>query len=572
MSKGGSAGNTGGSARCVPLPVIGVIGAVVLVSLAAAPCASAQATSHASHAALRAIPLAVLQQSPVKRSGIGAAHEPVTTQSADAQRWYDEGLAHLHSFSWIDAARAFHAAARADARLAMAHLGLSLAFGGLGSGQGAADALRRARELESSAGPRDRVRIDLRDRQLRAASTPASAASPASASATTEDVRALDRALSTYPADVELLLLRGEAASGAGSMQSDASAVPFFERAQRASPAAFAPHHYLAHAYENSGQVASALRESQVYAKMAPSVPHAHHMVAHSLRRTGRPVDAIAAFERADRLANATLAADKVPAQYDWHTHHNTVLLAETYRYVGRLRSAADLLRTAFASSAPLLPEELNKREWPALLLARGALPEALKASLQLAAHDHPMVRAAGHLAASHVHMAAGRLKEAGAEADAALRDLRTVGADAVELAPELRMAQGEFLLRGGDREQGQSMTRQAVSSLRARPGADAWGQTLFAIEAATKAARQAGDATLAGEMTEQMRLHDPHYAGTSFQMALSAEARGDRAGAARAYQDALQRWQGADADHPDATHTRRQLAAFSSAKSDPGH
>lgn len=517
--------------------------------------ASALGQTHASHATLRAIPRDVLERPLAKRTGIGVAHEAVTTSSRDAQGWYDEGLAHLYSFAWLDAARAFTMALRADPTLAMAHLGLSFAYGGLGSLQGATDALARAHALESSAGPRDRVRIDLRRRQLRALTDPKAAFDYAAA---------LDKALKNSPQDVDLLLLRGEAASASGGATGTATggaAVPFFQRARQAAPAAFGPRHYLAHAYENSGQIDRALAESQAYVKMAPSVPHAHHMFGHSLRRIGRVREAIAEFERADALAKAASKADPVPPEYDWHTHHNTSLLAGAYRYVGRLEAAERLLRPAFSVSAPLLPEELGKRDWPALLLARGATADALSASMQLARHTDPLVRAAGHLGTAHAHMAAGRLPDAGREADAALTALRAGGPAASELAPELRMTQGEVLLRRGDRERGRSMMRQAVASLRARPGPDAWSHTLFALEAATKAARQAGDADLAAQLAGEMHAHDPHYAGTSFALAHAADARGDRATARRAFEDGIQRWRDADPDHPDLVHARGRLA-----------
>lgn len=359
----------------------------------------ARGQAHASHAILRAIPLEILGRPLTKRIGIGVAHEPVTTRSLEAQGWYDEGLAHLHSFAWLDAARAFNMALRADPQLAMAHLGLSFAFGGLGSLEGATTALKRAQALETSAGARDRARIDLRRRQLSALIDPRDGAGYAAA---------LDSALLRYPEDVELLVLRGKAASASGGATGTATngaAVPFFRRALQAAPAGFAALHYLAHAYGNSGQIDLALQESQAYAKMAPSVPHAHHMLAHSLRRVGRVREAIAAFERGDARAKARFKADPVPPEYDWHTHHNTSLLAGAYRYVGRLKAAEDLLRQAFRVSAPLLTEELGKRDWPALLLARGAVADALLASLQLTKHADPVVRAGGHLGATQGHV-----------------------------------------------------------------------------------------------------------------------------------------------------------------------
>lgn len=136
--------------------------------------------------------------------------------------------------------------------------------------------------------------------------------------------------------------------------------------------------------------------------------------------------------------------------------------------------------------------------------------------------------------------MWAGRLSDASREADAALTALKAGGPAASELAPDLRLAQGEFLLCSGDRERGRSMIRQAIASLRARPDPDAWGQTLFTLEAAAKAARQAGDAGLSAQLADEMRAHDSNYGGTSFALALAADARGDRAAARHAFEEAV--------------------------------
>src|SRR6202011_1191096 len=48
------------------------------------------------------------------RVGIGVAHDVVSTMSPEAQAFYDQGLAYLHSFVWIEGARSFHQALRLD--------------------------------------------------------------------------------------------------------------------------------------------------------------------------------------------------------------------------------------------------------------------------------------------------------------------------------------------------------------------------------------------------------------------------------------------------------------------------
>src|SRR6185503_17146479 len=51
------------------------------------------------------------------RTGIGSAHDPVGTRSKDAQAFYDQGLAYLHSYVWLEAARSFNQALRIDPTL-----------------------------------------------------------------------------------------------------------------------------------------------------------------------------------------------------------------------------------------------------------------------------------------------------------------------------------------------------------------------------------------------------------------------------------------------------------------------
>jgi len=86
--------------------------------------ASAQEEEHASHEAA-SVPREILDRPVTLRTGIGTVHEKVSTNSPEAQAFYDQGLAYLHSFVWIEAIRSFHQALRNDANLGMAYLGLA---------------------------------------------------------------------------------------------------------------------------------------------------------------------------------------------------------------------------------------------------------------------------------------------------------------------------------------------------------------------------------------------------------------------------------------------------------------
>jgi tetratricopeptide (TPR) repeat protein len=520
--------------------------------------AHAVAQGHGAHDVLRSIPGEVLQRPVPLAAGRGTAHEPITTSSPQAQAYYDQGLSALHSYEWIEAARAFYTALRLDPNCAMAHEGLSVALSNLGATGPAQVEVEAARALAPKASPRERQRIELRATQL--------AASADGSHAAAGYVSALERALADHPRDVELLLLRGLAEDQAGTnpgMGANRSAAAYFERALAAAPDYFAPHHYLVHADENDGRVDAALPHAAAYARLAPDVAHAHHMYGHVLRRAGRIAEAIAEFQQAHDVALAHQRAGGVPREYDWHYAHNLDLLGMSYQYVGQIRRAAPLLREAFELPAASKPAAVNKRAWPAFLLAQRSPAEARAAAEVLAGHEWPIARAAGQMGVAQVQLAAGQLRGAAAAIDAALGALREAGPDAANLAPDFRLLQGEFFLKSGDRARGAGMIREAAGQLTASTNPDAWTQTLFAVESAAAFARAAGEWTLASDLADALRRHDPSYPGTHYALGLAAEQRGDTAGAAREYRAALDGWRDADADSRALQDVRTRLAAL---------
>jgi tetratricopeptide (TPR) repeat protein len=485
------------------------------------------------------------------RSGIGSAHDEVSTSSKPAQSFYDQGIAYLHSYVWLEAARSFNQALRLDPDLAMAHLGLTIAYTELNAAPAAHAALDRAKALAST--DHDRRHVAARALQMGAEEAPGDTAKLAAYRAT------LDDALTKFPSDEEFWLQRGQAESpdpaerGQGSV---AGSIRYYEKALLLAPAHFAAHHYLTHAYENSGRLQSALTHGATYAKMAPDVPHARHMDGHNLRRAGRIDEAITAFAAADALETDYFSAEKIPVEYDWHYQHNLDLLATSYQYTGQMRKAEELFTRSFAIQSTLMVQEFNKREWPVFLLARGRAPEALAAAIVLAAHRSPIVSATGHIEAARARLALGHFKEAAEEGNTALRLMRgTEGAGIV--ADSLKAFQGEFLLRTGKKEQGRPMLESVVLNVRAAPGPDAWTQALFTIEAIARAAREVGDWDFAAWAARQMVEHDPNYAGSHYALALVAEHRGD-AQTARAERALVEKyWSRADPGLPERSPKR---------------
>jgi tetratricopeptide (TPR) repeat protein len=486
-----------------------------LVLLAAA--SSFAQPPHDSHA-MPPLQRELLERPLPLRDGIGSAHEAVSTSDPQAQRFYDQGLAYLHSYMWIEAARSFHQALRLDAKLAMAEVGLSYAYVELNAPGEARGALARAQMLAEGANAHDHRLIDLRVMQM--------AAEGGGAPALAAYRSALDAMVTAFPEDEEILLLRGLAESsdpserGQGSV---AASIPYYEKARALAPSHFAAHHYLAHAFENAGRTADALASAEAYAKMAPQVPHAIHMLGHELRRAGRIADAITEFERADALEREYLAAERVPAAQDWHYHHNLDLLGMSYQYVGQMAKAEELLKKSFDLPSGNAEQELNKREWPAFLRARGRAADALAAAGVMENHSSRLVQAMGHVQAGLARLMLKQPDAAAVDANAALAIMRGHLEGAGLVAPALRQLQGELFLLTGRTAQGETALRQTVKELRALPGPDNWAQTTFTLEEIARTARDAGDWELAAWTAQQMREHDSAYAGTQDALALVA-------------------------------------------------
>jgi tetratricopeptide (TPR) repeat protein len=262
---------------------------LVAVTLAAADVAPTVGAQHQAVHEIPRIPQALLERPTSLRSGVGAVHDDVAAASPDAQRFFDQGLAYIHSYVWIEAARSLNQAIRLDAELAAAHAALSLVYVETNKPEESRAALATAQRLAAGESSHERRHVSIRAAQAAAEQAPADGSKLAAYRA------ALAQAVADFPRDVEFALLQGLATSpdpferGQGT---GAEAVPYFEQARRLAPDHPGARHYLTHALENAGRVDHALTEAREYVRLAPEVPHAHHMLGHDLRRAGRVADA----------------------------------------------------------------------------------------------------------------------------------------------------------------------------------------------------------------------------------------------------------------------------------------
>jgi hypothetical protein len=135
-------------------------------------------------------------------------------------------------------------------------------------------------------------------------------------------------------------------------------------------------------------------------------------------------------------------------------------------------------------------------------------------------------------------------------------------------LAAQADKLRGQIWLRGERRAEGRALLKATQAKLRARPGPDAWIQTVFELEAMARMAREVGDWDLAEHTARELVDHDPGYGGSHYAMALVAAHRGDAeaarnafAEAARRFAEAARRWDHADAGLPELRHAQAELA-----------
>lgn len=493
------------------------------------------------------------------REGIGTVHEPVTTASAEAQAYYDQGVRYLQSFGFVDAARSLRQALRADSTLAMAHLKLAFVLAISDDGESALASFERARRHAPRASAREQAHVALFGTAIAVSGPEGPARYRAVA----------DSLLSRFPDDPELWLARGNAEAGPfePGTRTALSAIPFYKQALRIAPSHTGAEHFLVHAFENAKLDDSAAVYAARFAAHAPQVLHVHHMLAHTLLKRRRVREARQGFQRADSLERLRYASEPFSPDVDWHRQHNLNMLGLTEWYDGRIAAAERMLREsveAAGSRRPTLDAAFH-RDLPELLLASGRPAEALEYGRSLAAGSRSrMGRALGHAVSGRAQVSLGRYDEAAPHL-AAAESLATVktGYTANAVWPSIRLLRAELLLHGGGVGAADSARAELLALGRVARSAtepDDWLVSLFRLEAMARTARDAGEWALADSAARLMLEHDSTYAGSHYALGLVAEQRGDLRSARAAFERAQRLWDVADAGFPQLGEVRRRL------------
>jgi len=465
----------------------------------------------------------VMERSAKLDRGVGRLPQKVSTNSAEAQAFYDQGLAYLHSYVWVEAARSFHEALRRDPELAMAELGLAKSYFNAEAMGDAFEHMKKAAVLAAKGKitAKEAKWIEIGQKQWEAIF----AAPPESRRKLEEYRAAIDALIAMDPNDAHAWVMRGNAeearATGRGQ-GGRVGSIAYYEAALYHDPSNWAANHYLIHSYEGLGQYEKSGENGAKYAAAVSGVPHAQHMYAHVLPRLGKWQEALSQLGKADRLQREYFERG-IPPVEEWHHGHNIHLMGSVQLRLGNEREAERLLKEAFDLEVRSLRDGRFTDPWLEYLLLRGRSEEALRAARGAQQRPLALARFIGAARAAEALLSLGRADEARRELEQAKTHLATFQKDVANhpMYPAqprnwenslLKPLEAQFALLGPNPQEGEDVLLKLADEYSQETGFDGWVTGLFRLEQLAGVAQRLGRNQLARELLSRIQRIDPSY------------------------------------------------------------
>jgi len=525
--------------------------------------------------------------------GQGKTDMPVTTTSEEARRFFNQGVAQMHSFWTIEAERSFLQAATLDPEMAMAYWGMSLAAsgdyrpafqllrgpneGGRGNApkpnpegtdvlrtmNGAAidgetrarESIARAMELRDKVTEWERLYIEA----LAARREPDKSPQERDAAY----IARLRKLVAAYAEDLEarsmlgLALLDGYDPVTRKPRTHTLEGLAMLEEVVVQDDDHFGAHHYLIHGYEGSTRPDKAWYACKRYPELVPNIPHALHMPGHIYAQSDRVDDAISSFASAAVNELGYMNADILFP--NGHHAHNVHFLIQSLNLDGRFRDSMERSRQIMSlKETPREREGISQRTayrqgYFTLLktLVRFERWDLILDGETIPAYDKPEQNAWRHWAMGLARANRGELDEARTALAALEKDRAVLKATEEPIAIAALELEATIASRAGDAAKARELFQQAADREKAQLYTEPPAYPRPVVEGQGNVALDLGDFAAAERAYREALEREPGGGRAYFGLAAALHGLGRIEEARGIFEKAVQAWSKADLDLP---------------------
>jgi tetratricopeptide (TPR) repeat protein len=296
--------------------------------------------------------------------GLGDFHRAVSTNSPQAQAYFDQGMRFLWAFDHDEATRSFANSTQLDPQCASCWWGVALTVGpnynlpmmAEPRAAVARDALQQAEKYAGPGTPVEQALIGaLAKRYPTAQPLDPSNEGPILVAY----AQAMKAVAEQFPDDTDVQVMTAEAMMNINAWKLwtlDGAPAPgteeilaILEKALAEDPKHPGANHYYIHAMEASPNPGKGVVAAERLPSMMPAAGHLEHMPAHIMQRVGRYEDAAEANRRGVAADLAYYAATKPLDYYVMYTAHNYQFLAFSAAMEGRKAETIEAARKSRA-------------------------------------------------------------------------------------------------------------------------------------------------------------------------------------------------------------------------------
>lgn len=420
--------------------------------------------------------------------GFSGYARTVTTQSDEAQRWFNQGIQLLYGYNHDEAIRSFEKVAEIDPSCAMGWWGSAYSRGlHINNPEMTEEQSQRANQAAQNAILALDDESPVEQALVRAVAQRYALPVPEDRSPLDHEYAdAMEKVWHQFPDDADVGALYAESLMNLQPWDLwTAAAAPkgrvleilaVLERTLASTPNHPGANHFYIHAIEASPWPEKGIAAAERLRALVPGSGHLVHMPSHIYIRTGRYADAIDANERAIQADEAYFQLAPAPDFYSVYYLHNVHFLAYAAMMEGRYESAIDAARKI----EKRIPQAFLKKY---VTIADGFMPTAMHVLIRFGKWEEILTepepeswrlfsRAEWHFARSLALSALGRTKEAQGE----LQSIDTVANEITDewvmgnnpasnvLLIARTMAAGELAFHEGKTDEAFDLLRQAVA------------------------------------------------------------------------------------------------------------